>query len=326
MTEHTVLIIDDSGTVRSHIRGVLERSGFLHAIVAKDGLEGYKILVSRPIDVVLCDVNMPGLDGFKLLALVRSRPELREIPVIMLTAEGEVAQKVRALEAGAQDYLTKPVHDLELAARVKVHLDVRLLQRELRQKNEALEMLANTDGLTRLTTRRHFMEVAEVELLRAVAEGRPLALVLVDIDHFKQINDRMGHLMGDTIIRGVASVLKSDLRERDIAGRYGGEEFVVVLPDTHRQGAIAVAERYRKKVESLRVRDYLESPVPSLDPASLLERDVEHQVGYTCTISAGVATIPENRALRVEDLIQEADVALYQAKSSGRNRVCVAQE
>jgi len=328
MTEQTVLIIDDSGSMRSHVKDILETGGAYRVLTAKDGLEGYKLLVSCPVDLVLCDVNMPGMNGMKLLGLLRCRAELREIPVIMLTADGEISQKVQALECGAKDYLVKPFHDVELAARVRVHIEVRMLQRALRRKNEELERLANTDMLTQLATRRHFMEVAEVEMLRAVGGETSIAVVMLDIDHFKAINDRLGHLVGDTVIRGVASILRADLRERDIAGRFGGEEFVLVLPETDARGAVTVAERYRKRVEGLTLRDYLATPVPSLnavDTEQLLCKNeaVSHQTKVS--ISLGVAAYPEVAATQIEDLIHDADIALYQAKTTGRNRVCVAR-
>lgn len=327
MTEQTVLIIDDSGTVRSHVKDILEAGGSYRVLAARDGLEGYKLLVSRPVDLILCDVNMPGMNGIKLLSLLRCRPELRDIPVIMLTGDENVSQKVHALECGAKDYLVKPFHDVELVARIRVHIEVRLLQRALRQKNEELEKLVNTDVLTQLATRRHFMEVAEVEMLRAVAADTSLAVVMLDIDHFKSINDRFGHLMGDTVIRGVASVLRADLRERDIAGRFGGEEFVLVLPETDTNGAVAVAERYRKRVGALTLHDYLAAPVPSLNADEAQQRISQSGTVTEPTqvsISLGVAAYPQVAAVQIEDLIHEADLALYQAKTSGRNRVCVA--
>lgn len=328
MTEQTVLIIDDSGAMRSHVKDILEAGGAYRVLTAKDGLEGYKSLVSRPVDLILCDVNMPGMNGMKLLSLLRCRAELREIPVIMLTADGEISQKVQALECGAKDYLVKPFHDVELVARVRVHIEVRLLQRALRQKNEELEKLVNTDLLTQLATRRHFMEVAEVEMLRAIGADTSIAVVMLDIDYFKSINDRLGHLVGDTVIRGVASVLRADLRERDIAGRFGGEEFVLVLPETDTRGAVVVAERYRRRVEALTLRDYLSAPVSSLNASDADQRlsQAGDFAGHTqVSISLGVAAYPEISAVQIEDLIHEADVALYQAKAGGRNRVCVGR-
>ena len=342
MSAHTILIIDDSEAIRAHVRDVLDGcQKHYQTLSAKDGLEGFKVMVSRPIDLVLCDVMMPSIDGFKLLQLKRTRPELQDVPVIMLTAADNVAQKVKALESGATDYLTKPFHDAELIARVGVHLDVRVLQRELRKKNRLLEELSNTDGLTKLTNRRHLMELAEIELIRAEEENYPLAVVLLDIDHFKQINDNHGHLTGDRTLCAVAEVLKTDLREQDIAARYGGEEFVLLLPKTNCEGAAAVAERYRKRIEALTIREpgrsfslranaRTSSPGAGSNPSKARSAPVVPLGGLTreavlqVTASFGVAAFPEQRADSIDELMQASDKALYRAKEQGRNRVCVA--
>jgi diguanylate cyclase (GGDEF)-like protein len=347
MSEKTILIVDDSEAVRRHVQHVLDNSPKrFQTLIAKNGLEGFKIMVSRPVDLVLCDVMMPVLDGFKLLNLKRTRPELQDVPVIMLTAAEDVNQKVKALESGAQDYLTKPFHDAELVARVSVHVEVRTLQRELRLKNEQLELLSNTDGLTKLTNRRHFMELADIELLRADQERHCLAVVMLDIDHFKQVNDTHGHAMGDTALRAVAEVLNSDLRDMDVAARYGGEEFVLLLPDTDTNGAAAVAERYRSRIaalhlqehgrtEPLRVSQYgvslpaydsqvREGSVTSLRPGnSLPVSDPTKAIRFTS--SFGVAVFPSNGIQSIDDLMRTADQALYQAKRTGRNKVCLAE-
>jgi len=331
MSAHTVLIIDDSEAIRAHVRDVLDGcQKHYQTLTAKDGLEGFKVMVSRPIDLVLCDVMMPSIDGFKLLQLKRTRPELQDVPVIMLTAADNVAQKVKALESGASDYLTKPFHDAELIARVAVHLDVRVLQRELRRKNQLLEELSNTDGLTKLTNRRHLMELAEIELIRAAEENYPLAVVLLDVDHFKQINDKHGHLTGDRTLCAIADVLKSDLREHDVAARYGGEEFVLLLPRTTCEGAVVVAERYRKKIEALTIRE----PERALSLRASTRSSTPQLVAVTSssgggilqvTASFGVTAFPERPADTIDERMQASDKALYRAKEEGRNRVCVAQ-
>jgi diguanylate cyclase (GGDEF)-like protein len=288
---------------------------------------------------------MPILDGFKLLNLKRTRPELQDIPVIMLTGAEDVSQKVKALENGAQDYLTKPFHDAELVARLDVHLQVRALQQELRLKNRQLEELSNTDGLTKLTNRRHLMELADIELLRAEQEAHPLAVVMLDVDHFKRVNDEHGHAMGDQALRAVSEVLSGDLRDSDVAARFGGEEFMLLLPNTDLEGARAVAERYRARIEALMLQDRgrneplrvsqhgrsLPAPGAVIDqalPVSIRPRDslvvVEPKGALRITSSFGVAVFPAAGVQTVDELMRAADRALYRAKAEGRNRVCMA--
>jgi diguanylate cyclase (GGDEF)-like protein len=344
MTACCVLVVDDSEAVREHIAAVLSvDAGRYRVVFASNGLDGFREMVSTTVDLVLCDVSMPVLDGFKFLALKATRPGLRGVPVIMLTAAEDISQKVKALEGGASDYLTKPFHEAELLARVRVHLEMRLLQRELREKNEQLQILSNTDGLTKVTNRRHFVELAEIELLRAAQEELPVAIVLVDVDHFKRVNDKHGHLMGDRVLVGVADVLKGGLREQDVAARYGGEEFVILLPKTDLRGAAAVAERYRRRIsemrvtelarpESIRVGRRTSGEIASMDIPITVKADPSWSLQAPppygelhVTASFGVAAFPEQDAETLEGLLRRADDALYKAKSGGRNRVVVAE-
>ena len=305
MDSPTLLVIDDSEAALAHVRRVLDQCPEEFKILtAKDGLDGFKVMVTTPIDLVVCDLVMEGMDGFKFLGLRRTRAELADIPVIMLTGAGEVAEKVKALEGGAADYLTKPFHDKELVARVRVHLKIRALQAELRDKNLKLEELSNTDGLTKLANRRHFLNVASVELMRSQRYGTPLACVLIDLDHFKSVNDTYGHLVGDRVLISVSEAIRRDLRQHDLGARYGGEELVLLLPHTNAAGAEAVAQRYRRTIEALQIS----------------HEDSNVQV----TASLGVAAYPDHPVDRLEGLLALADAALYEAKAQGRNRVCVA--
>ncbi len=305
MLAPTILIIDDSESASRAARTALATCVEGYQIeVASNGLDGFKRMVTGAVDLVLCDLMMEGFDGFKFLGLKRSRPDLTEVPVIMLTGAGAVTEKVKALEGGASDYLTKPFEDAELIARVRVHLKLRALQNELREKNRKLEELSNTDDLTKLANRRHFMEVASIEFLRALRYERPLSCILLDLDHFKRINDTYGHLAGDAVLRTVSQTLRNGLRGQDIAARYGGEELILILPETSPEGAEAVAQRYRRAIRELAI---------------------EHE-GQIVKVSAsfGVASYPSNSADTLEHLVRAADAALYQAKELGRDCVVVA--
>jgi diguanylate cyclase (GGDEF)-like protein len=298
----TVLIVDDSEAIRAKLEETLRAQRifdtFLHA---SNGMDGFKLLVANPVDLILCDLIMPGIDGFKFLGLKHSRPEYKEVPVIMLTGEEDVKAKVRGLEAGASDYLTKPFYAEELVARVKVHLKIKSLQDELRDKHARLETLTRTDELTGLNNRRFFMENLRHEFARAQRYQTPMAFAMVDVDHFKRVNDTHGHLTGDRALVVVASTLVAALRTQDIVGRYGGEEFAVIMPQTAMPGAELGLERCRKLIEA--------APVV-LDTATL-----------HITVSIGVVTFPDPSIKRLEEMIGRADEALYRAKGAGRNRV-----
>jgi len=306
LERRTILIVDDSEAIQHHVERVLSaQSEEFRVLTAKDGLSAFNLIVRNKVDLVLCDVVMPGIDGFKFLTLKQSRPELADLPVIMLTGASDVSEKVRGLEAGAADYLTKPFHDQELVARVRVHLKLRALQEELRIKNEQLQLVSRTDELTSIWNRRHLMEVGEVELDRARRYKNELGCIMLDLDHFKLVNDQHGHLVGDQVLSAVARQLQQDLRKCDLAARYGGEEFVLLLPQTGLAGSLAVAERQRLAVAELSVS--------------------VGTVEVRLTVSLGVAVYPTHPAENIEDLFRHADQALYRAKEAGRNRVRLAE-
>ncbi len=305
--KNSILIIDDDSNIRAEVRRCLSGSNiFTSFYEAVDGVEGFKSLLNKDVDLILCDVVMPGIDGFKFLSMKRARPEFNDIPVIMLTGEEDVRLKVKSLEQGASDYITKPFDAGELIARVKVHWKIKNLQEELRETNKRLEELSNTDDLTKMYNRRYFMELLELEFQRAHRYQSKLSFVMIDIDHFKEFNDNFGHLQGDRILFEVAQILKENLRVHDIMGRYGGEEFGLMMPETDLDGAMIVAERYRRRVEEF----------------VLFEND--HQLKIT--ISLGIARYPHAQIKTVDDLIRLADNALYDAKKHGRNRVEINQE
>ena len=303
----TLLMIEDSTSQRAEIRKALEPVGLFDRILESgDGLQGLKLLLSERVDVVLCDIEMPGLDGEKLLQVKASRADVRDIPLLFLTAKADLDRRVRLIEEGACDSLTKPFHASELVARVRLHLKIKLLQDELREKNNQLSKLSTTDALTGLRNRRFVDEVLHVETLRASRYGSPLAVLMADIDHFKQVNDRHGHQAGDVVLREVAHILRGNLRVTDVGGRYGGEEFIVILPQNDIEGALQLAERWRAAVEA--------KPFPISDGTCI-----------EVTVSIGVAGHREEHTSSA-DLVAEADAALYEAKQAGRNRVVVARQ
>lgn len=303
----SILIIDDSEKVREQIVQTLESvSLFDRTFQARDGIEGFKMLIERPeIDLVLCDLEMPRMDGFKFIAMARSREELRNIPIIMLTAREARDLKIKGLEQGASDYVIKPFDPGELIARVRVQLKIKLLQDDLKRSNELLKELSNTDPLTQLFNRRYMMEVLEKEIHRTARKGSPISLILMDIDHFKKVNDAYGHQQGDTVLVNVAGLIRQHLRSYDVAARYGGEEFVVILPETPLDESMVVAERIRQGIQQLAFAKKLQQ--------------------LKISISMGVAVYPAPGVDTIDDIIRVADEALYRAKSEGRNRVVTLQ-
>ena len=273
----TVLVIEDSDTQRLMIQRSLERTGYRVAS-APGGSEGLGLLASARPDVVLLDVVMPEMDGWQTLELIR---EVSSVPVIMLTAEDSQRDRVRGLRTGADDYMSKPFGGDELVARIEALV---------RRSSEA-----RSDGLTGLPNQRSFSEHIDAVLRAARASGGAIALVLFDLDNFKQINDTRGHPAGDRVLRAVARVALREVRLNEEAFRVGGEEFAIVIEGTLEDGA-CVAERVRAAVAA--------------QPRNLL----------LPTLSAGVAAFPSQADARSE-LVRMADLALYAAKHAGKNRV-----
>lgn len=298
-----ILIIDDSPTLRGEVIKVLKSTGlFSEFIEAQSPTEGFKILVEKNnIDIILCDVVMPGMDGFKFLAMKMARPEFSDIPVIMLTSKGEIKDKIKGLEEGASDYLTKPFDPGELIARVKAHLRIKLLQDALKKTNEQLIELSIRDVLTGLFNRRHFMELLEKEFDRTQRYSSKLAFLMIDLDHFKSINDNYGHITGDMVLKEVAKIFLNGLRKNDVVGRYGGEEFAMILPGNDLNGAKIVAERYRQAIENMSIKTQNNT--------------------LKLSVTIGCSFAPHPKIKNINDLINSADDALYRGKKLGRNRV-----
>ena len=297
MQRARILVADDSLVIRSVLRKQLQEHGHV-VIEAVDGEDALRSIRDETPDVVLLDVEMPKLNGHAVLAELRSNPATAHIPVVFLTARATTADVVEGLRLGAHDYLRKPFEPAELLARVSAALRVKRLQDELRIRNTELEASSRTDALTGLPNRRHLQEQLAAATSASRRHGGSVAVLMVDVDHFKRVNDRLGHAGGDHVLRRIALALATACRAVDVAGRWGGEEFLVVSPDNDADGAAALAERIRASAE-----------------AESIEVDGAERVSVT--VSVGVASGSGD----VDAIVRDADAALYEAKETGRNRV-----
>lgn len=302
-TNQRVLVVDDDPVERIAISCMLERGGYI-PVAAEDGQEAIEIFNSEPFSFVLTDWEMPNVDGIGLCSYIRAKKLPHYTYIVMFTARSGTDCVVQGLRAGADDYLAKPVRELELLARMTAGKRLLELEQSLRSANEENIRLCTVDALTGIFNRRYLMDQLAKELSRSTRYRHSCSLVLCDIDHFKLINDKYGHQAGDAALIHISELLRTYVRGGDWVARYGGEEFAVVLPETNHSDAFNLAEACRQALESRPVRAQ------------------EHQV--TLTASFGVATYTPQGELRAPDvnhLISAADHALYLSKHQGRNRV-----
>jgi two-component system, cell cycle response regulator len=288
-----VLAIDDSPTILALLKARLKDEPIvLHC--ADSGKAGLAMAAEVKPDLILLDVNMPDLDGHEVCRTLKANPATINTPIIFLTGADSVEEKIKGLELGATDYITKPFDPAELRARVRAALRTAYLLDLLSRK-------AMIDGLTGLWNRSYLDVRMLAEVAHARRTGQPLSCLMVDVDRFKSINDHYGHPFGDEVLRMIAATLGASCRTEDIICRYGGEEFCVLLPNTAVLGAVDLAERLRTAVEkeSLKFKAEL----------------------VNVTASFGVAELDPNNAAV---MLSSADQALYEAKQTGRNRVCTA--
>jgi two-component system, cell cycle response regulator len=295
-----ILIVDDHEDNVELLRARLESWGYRTESVM-DGRSAIAAIERNPPDLVLLDVMMPDLDGKEVARRVKGNPALPFVPIIMQTALDATESKVEGLEAGADDYITKPIDFAELKARLRSMLRIKRLQEALEHANLELRRVSQTDGLTGLHNRRHIEERLEELFEHAKRLKEPFACVLCDIDKFKSVNDEHGHQAGDAVLRQFAQILRDEARVIDQVGRYGGEEFMLLLPGASSEDALDFSERVRKAVEAHTF---------TFDGVSL------HR-----TASFGVAGWPHPRIADCDCLVRAADDALYAAKETGRNRV-----
>ena len=296
-----ILIVDDHEDNVELLRARLEARGYA-TVSARDGQEALDVATKPPYpDLILLDVMMPHVDGIEVARRVKADRSLPFMPIIMQTALDSTEHTVEGLDAGADDYITKPINFAVLEARVRTQLRLKGLVEEVKRQKEELERISRTDGLTQLDNRRHLEERLEEQFEHAKRLHEHFAIVMCDLDKFKSVNDTYGHQAGDEVLRQCAAILRQEAREIDRVGRYGGEEFMLVLPGTQLDSAVTFAERVRKAVEAHTFTF----------AGGTLRR----------TMSLGVAGWPHPKLADCDSLVKAADDALYVAKETGRNRV-----
>jgi diguanylate cyclase (GGDEF)-like protein len=297
-----VLIADDDLLLAQVLGGVLTTAGY-EVLTASNGLEAWEILQREHVRMLLVDWMMPGLDGPELIRRIRAAEGPGYTYIVLLTAMHGQEDLVAGLRSGADDYVTKPFRQEELLARMGVGARILALETGLSESLAREEELSALDSLTGLPNRRALRARALAELSRAERERTSVGIVMMDIDHFKEINDRFGHAAGDDALRQVAAALQNNKRDYDFPGRWGGEEFLIIVPGASLEQAAVVAERARASVELVELRG---------SGAGELRA------------SFGVAAAsPAIRPIGFDELVQQADDAMYRAKATGRNRVCL---
>ena len=295
-----ILIVDDTET---NIDILVELLGdFYEIVVALDGISALEILQEQEIDLILLDIMMPIMDGYQVCKKIKKDTSMNSIPVIFITARTDEASIEKAYEVGGVDYVTKPFKPKELFARVKTQLQLSTLIKELEASKRELKYLSEIDPMTKLYNRRYFNHVAKNMMQLAKRDESTLSVVMLDIDKFKEVNDTYGHDVGDEIIIALSDILLEMTRESDLVCRYGGEEFLLLLPETSLEGALVIAEKIRKKV-------------------ALFVLSLENGHKVSVTLSSGVSEVDSIQDQTIEASIKKADIALYTAKSKGRDQV-----
>lgn len=298
-----ILVVEDERDIRDMVALMVKGMGYT-VYTAANGREALERAHQHTVDIVLLDLMMPEMDGFEFCQAVQADQLLPNLHIIITSAKEALEDKVKGLELGAADYLTKPFSLTELRARIRVGERILRAQKELKEQQVLLEKLAREDKLTGLYNRRHFEERALEEYQRAQRYHRPLSLLLCDLDHFKKVNDQYGHRVGDRVLQQVGRAIQQGCRRSDLTARLGGEEFTVLLTETGPDEAKKVAERLSAAVRLL---------------------SFSHAAGpFHVTISIGIATISPNQTLNA--LVEAADQALYAAKRNGRNRIELASK
>ena len=326
--ERTILIVDDNPQNIQLVASHLQEDGYRIAF-SQHGRDALQKVQHTLYDLILLDIMMPEIDGFEVCRRIRELPEYKEIPIIFLTAKTDKESIVRGFEVGAVDYVSKPFYGAELLARVRTHLKIKAFQEQLEDSNaqmnrellKSMEMAedltktkeelqtvnrqlydrATKDPLTGLFNRRKMIDSLEYEKERNRRGDSSYAIIICDIDHFKTINDTYGHDCGDEILKQLAGLLIDTVRKQDQISRWGGEEFLILLPETDEEGARILAEKIRRRIEE----ESFTCP--------------EHSIEMTMTFGVGLCEGEKDP----DRCIKEADLALYHGKQRGRNRTSV---
>jgi two-component system cell cycle response regulator len=298
-----VAIIDDMLPNALLLKGFMKQLEDVDALTFTDPSEALARCTENAPDLVLLDYHMPQMNGIEFLKRFRSVLHLKDIPIVMITGEEKKEALYQALEAGANDFLRKPIDDVELMARARNLLELRARQIDLAKANAQLYLLATTDQLTNLKNRRYFREKLELEVERCCRYCRPCSVVIIDADRFKTINDTYGHDVGDKVLQALSKVLVEELRGVDQIGRLGGEEFAVQFPETAKRSALEICRRLLSRIRETKV--------------------VVQAKEVKFTVSAGLTEIiPSGDG--ADAILKRADQALYRAKELGRDRCEIA--
>jgi len=294
-----VLIVQAESSERAFQKSLFAEAG-MSVIEASTGAEVLDFLATDRPDLVVLGRALPDMDGLDLLPSLKSN-ELEFLPVLVASNRGETAERVRGLQLGADDYIARPCDPAELLARVRALLRTKQTHDRIRKLQATLEQMVVNDPLTGLHNRRYLMDRLLQEMQRSDRHGEPLAFAMLDLDSFRPINDQYGHVIGDKVLRAVGNAIAKSIRVSDIAARYGGDEFGVILPQTPPEGAMRVCERLLRTISELILQD---------------------ENGKSCRVTAslGLAYYPADDVETPEDLVHSADGALYGAKRSGKNR------
>jgi len=304
----SILIIDDNAQNLQILADILRSNNYKVAMV-KDGLKGLNFISKIKPDIILMDIMMPGIDGFEVCSILKKDNNTKEIPVIFVSALTDTADKVRGFKAGGVDYITKPFQKEEVLARVNTHVKLKHSQEELKRAYhilekacEELDYVSKTDSLTKLSNRLDIIEKMKYEKIKSQRSGKPFSLILCDIDNFKNFNDLYGHDCGDFVLISVANLMRCSVREQDTVARWGGEEFLLLLPETNLNGSRVVAEKIK---------------------AELADKCYEYNnLKIQISMTFGISSFKTGDS--IEECVKKADKALYKGKKSGKNCIVLS--